>query len=298
MKVFLMFQAAFVLSGMVLNTGAELSLTVISPLGESTINDLDIPTDFECNAKVTLLCEIKPYIDSVSWQINGETYALCVFQDCFTYPPFPENHILTMDVASGIFNLTVDHVTNSTNYNIYKCDDGITARSVEAQVKVYLNNETLTMDTTAEDRITVTTGCVYPNGIENVTFEWYISKYNTTQEPEQFTSKKNESTAVFDCTETPSCTASHFNNTVVFDVFDDGEEYYIFVIVKHEDAPNRPSAVKSTGRRYKVKDKGGSPCDIPCDIVCKLLIACGLNLFIIVIVGCLQMYVMLRSTGK
>ncbi|XP_053389297.1 uncharacterized protein LOC128552290 [Mercenaria mercenaria] len=256
MEILLMFQATFLLSCMVLNTGAELSLSVISPLGESTINDLDIPTDFECNAEITLLCEIKPYKDAVTWQINGETYAVCIFQNCVTYPPFPENHIFAMDVASGVFNLTVDPVTNSTNYNIYKCDDGITARSVEAQVKVYLNNETLTMDITAEDRITVTTGCVYPNGIENVTFEWYISKYTTTLELEPFTSIKNESTVIFDCTETSSCTASHFNNTVVFDVFDDGEEYYMYVIVKHNDVQNRPFAVQSTGRRYKVKVKG------------------------------------------
>ncbi|XP_053374020.1 uncharacterized protein LOC128546752 [Mercenaria mercenaria] len=114
---------------------AGFSLTVISPLGESRINDLDIPVDFECNTEVTLLCEIKPYIDSMSWQIHGETYALCIYNNCVTYPPFPENHIFTMDVASGVFSLTVDPVTNSTNYNIYKCDDGITARSVEAQVK-------------------------------------------------------------------------------------------------------------------------------------------------------------------
>ncbi|XP_053379263.1 uncharacterized protein LOC123527326 isoform X3 [Mercenaria mercenaria] len=258
MKTFLMFQATFLLSCMDLNTGAELSLTVISPLGDTTINDLDIPIDFVCNAEATLLCEIKPYIDdSVTWQINGKTYAVCVLQNCVIYPPFPENHNFSMDVASGVFNLTVDPVTNCTNYNIYKCDDGITSRSVEAQVKVYSTNETLKMDTTAEDRLTVTTGCVYPNEIEDLTFEWYISKYNTTLESEPFTSKKNESTVIFDCKETPSCTASHFNNTVVFDVFDDGDEYYIYVIVKYNGAPNMPSTLHSTGRRYKVKDKDG-----------------------------------------
>ncbi|XP_053379262.1 uncharacterized protein LOC123527326 isoform X2 [Mercenaria mercenaria] len=293
MKTFLMFQATFLLSCMDLNTGAELSLTVISPLGDTTINDLDIPIDFVCNAEATLLCEIKPYIDdSVTWQINGKTYAVCVLQNCVIYPPFPENHNFSMDVASGVFNLTVDPVTNCTNYNIYKCDDGITSRSVEAQVKVYSTNETLKMDTTAEDRLTVTTGCVYPNEIEDLTFEWYISKYNTTLESEPFTSKKNESTVIFDCKETPSCTASHFNNTVVFDVFDDGDEYYIYVIVKYNGAPNMPSTLHSTGRRYKVKDKdkstpsyGGSKDDKPAlDLVLIMVIVILITLFLVQLV--------------
>lgn len=244
--------------------GSGISLTAYSSIEKTHINSSNVVVDIECNSNFSLVCEVKPYINSATWQINGENAALCISTSCFENLPFPEYHTFSMNTSSGEFIMSVSPVTNDTNGNIYKCDDGHTALSVIPVIKFLPTNETLKIDNSVETKITVSTGCVYPKNKTDMGFDWFISKNKVNPIEEESLSTISRMTTVNECTET-NCAGldtAYFNVTVEFEVYNEGESFYICVKITHIDAEKRPAVICSD-KQFQVLKKSNPLTTIP-----------------------------------
>lgn len=263
MVIDLIFKALLLLC-CVRHAGSGLSLYAYRSIGTDEINGLDEEIDIECNSNFSLWCEVKPYIDSATWEINGKSAALCFHGNCFEYPPFPENHMFSMNTTTGDFIMDVSPVTNATNGNTYKCDDGQNSRSVIPVIKAFPTSQTLKIDTSENTKITVTTGCVFPKKETDLDFDWFISKNNVNPSKEEALSAISNISTVNECTET-NCAGldtAYFNVTATFEVYDEEESYYICVKVTHIDAKSRPAEICSD-RQYQVLKKSNPLTTIP-----------------------------------